>query len=585
MTDGHIERHLAAILVADVVGYSRMMGRDEKATLGRMQALRRETFDPATARFRGRIFKSTGDGILVEFASAVDSVQCAIEVLQALETLNTDLADDRRMDLRIGIHLGDVLIEDGDVFGDGVNVAARLEGEAEPGTICISEDIYRLVRAKLPIECHDLGRKSLKNIAEPIQAYQIGGSGPGKTAPDGDVQGIELPAVAVLPFDNMSNDPEQEYFSDGLTEDIITALSLWRSFPVIARNSSFTYKGQSVRVQDAARELGARYILEGSVRKAGSRLRITAQLIDADNGHHVWADKFDRQLEDIFDVQDEITHRIATKIIPELEQFEKRRAATKPTDDLTAWDLYLRGMEWFHGDTMQSNQTATDLFEQAVGKDSNYCDAWARLGWCYAKKIMLLRGAADDSLKKKGFEAARRAVAIDDFSALAHMALGSVYQWSGDAALGLAEAQRALELNPNLAQAALAVGNRLDLMGDAENGIVQLERALALNPLDPVRWRYMAYLARAFLAQRALERAAEWSRKGMLLRPDLPEALFRYAVCIAHLDQVDEARDVLAKCDRIDPGYVSRMKDWRPYPDDERNTWIMDGLVRHKLLG
>ena len=585
MTNGHVERHLAAILVADVVGYSRMMGHDEKATFDRLQAFRKETFDPATQQFRGRIFKSTGDGILVEFASAVDSVQCAVEVLQALEAQNNGLSDDLRMDLRIGIHLGDVLIEDGDVFGDRVNVAARLEGEAEPGTICISEDIYRLVRTKLPIECHDLGRKALKNIAEPIQAYQIGGSGPGAVAPDGDAPGIELPAVAVLPFDNMSNDPEQDYFSDGLTEDIITALSLWRSFPVIARNSSFTYKGQSVRIQDAARELGARYILEGSVRKAGSRLRITAQLIDADNGHHVWADKFDRQLEDIFEVQDEITHRIAAKIIPELEHFEQRRSATKPTDDLTAWDLYLRGMEWFHGDTMESNQAATDLFEQAVSKDPNYCDAWARLGWCCAKQVMLLRGAADDSLQKKGLEAAQRAVAIDASSALAHMALGSVYVWSGDAALGLAEAQRALELNPNLAQAALAVGNRLDLMGDAENGIVQLERALTLNPLDPVRWRYMAYLARAFLVQREFDQAAEWSRKGMLLRPDLPEALFRYAVCVAHLDHVEEARDVLEKCDRIEPGYVAKMKDWRPYPDDERNNWIMDGLVRHNLLG
>jgi adenylate cyclase len=578
------ERHLAVILAIDVVGYSRMMGADESGTFAQLKALRQKIFEPKAEQYGGRTFKNTGDGALIEFPSAVHAVQCAVEMQKALEDRNADEPADRRIDLRIGVNLGDVLVDDGDVFGDGVNVAARLEGLARPGSICISENVYRLVRTKLEANFEDLGENTLKNIAEPVQAYLIlpPDASPEKASSDGPQ--AELPAVAVLPFDNMSGDAEQEYFADGLTEDIITALSQWRSIPVIARNSTFTYKGQSVRVQTVAEELGVRYVLEGSVRKAGNRLRITAQLIDAETGHHVWAEKFDRQIEDIFDVQDEITTRIAGTIIPELESFENRRSAIKRTEDLNAWDFYLRGMQTFYDETCEGTAESLEMFQSAVEADANYCDAWARLGWSYSKIIM--HDCTDDlgASLRKGFEAARRSIALDDASALAHMSLGMMHIWAGETKLGLAEGERALDLNPNFAHAAMAVGNRLDLVGQTEEGIAQMERALTLNPRDPIRWRYMAYLARAYLSLEDYEQAAEWGQKAALLRPDLPEALFRYAVCVAHLDRADEARDLIAQCSAIDPGYVAKRAEWRPYPDEKRNAHIMDGLRRHNLL-
>jgi len=382
----------------------------------------------------------------------------------------------------------------------------------------------------------------------------------------------------------MSEDADQEYFVDGLTEDIIAALSQWRSIPVIARNSTFTYKGRSVRVQTVADELGVRYVLEGSVRKAGNRLRITAQLIDTESGHHVWAEKFDRQIEDIFDVQDEITTRIAATIIPELESFENRRSAIKPTEDMNAWDFYLRGMHTFYDETCEGTAASLAMFQSAVEEDPNYSDAWARLGWSYSRMIMYECCDNPETSLRKGFDAARRAISLDDASAIAHMSLGSMHIWAGETASGLAAGKRALDLNPNYAHAAMAVGNRLDLVGQTEEAITHMERALTLNPRDPVRWRYMAYLARAYLSFEDYEQAAEWGHKAAMLRPDLPEALFRYAVCVAHLDRVDEARDLIAQCSAIDPGYVAKRADWHPYSEERRNIHVMDGLRRHDLL-
>ena len=391
------------------------------------------------------------------------------------------------------------------------------------------------------------------------------------------------PAIAVLPFENMSGDPGQEYFSDGLAEDVITALSHWRSFPVIARNSSFSFKGQQIRVQDIADELGARYILEGSVRKAGKRLRITAQLVDAVTGHHVWAERFDRQLEDVFDIQDEITNRIAATVVPELQHFEHRRSASKPTEDLNAWDYYLRGMATFYDDTCESAFASLRQFQSAVKLDPNYCDAWAMLGYCHTRLFTLKCCEDRETNLRLWFEATRKAIAIDDGSAVAHFALSSAHIWAGETALGLAEAQIALQLNPNYAYAAMAVGNRLDLMGKTEEGIAQMERALKLNPRDPVRWWYMAYLSRAYTNLKMYEKAANWARKAVMLRPDFPEALFRCAVCIAHLDEVEEARTLLARCQDIDPEYLASMSDWHPYPDEARNEHLLSGLRRHGL--
>ncbi len=591
MVEARAQRRLSAILAADVVGYSRMMGDDETGTLGRLKSLRAEAVDPKIEEHGGRIVKLMGDGMLIEFASAIDAVGCAVAIQESMAAWNEAQPSASPVTLRIGVNLGDVLVEDGDIFGDGVNLAARLEGLAEPGSVCISEDVFRMVHRKVDLDFIDIGRKSVKNIAEPVQAYLIRSTAEASTAAaistglaSSQDAIAQRPAVAVLPFENMSGDPEQDYFSDGLAEDLITALSHWRSFPVVARNSSFSYKGQSLPVQRIAQELGARYILEGSVRKAGQRLRISAKLIDADSGHNVWAERFDRQMEDIFDVQDEITNRIAATIVPELEHFEHRHSAVKRTEDLSAWDYYLRGMETFHDETCAGTETSMEMFKEAVALDPNYSDAWARLGWCYAKRVMFDCSDDREGCIKLGFEATRKAVALDDGSALAHISLGTVHIWAEETELGLAEALTALELNPNFAHAAMAAGNRLDLVGKTEEGIAQMERALVLNPRDPIRWRYMAYLSRAYISHGEYERAADWAHKAVMLRPDHPEPLYRYAITLGHLDRVEEARAALEQCNAADASYVAKRANWRPYPDQARSDHFLDGLKRHGLL-
>lgn len=579
-------RRLAAIFAADVVGYSRLMEIDEAGTLEALKAHRGELIDPLIAGHGGRIVKLMGDGALVEFPSVVDAVECAVAVQQGMVKRHADVPEDKRVDFRIGINLGDIIIEGDDIYGDGVNIAARLEALAEPGGICISGTVHEHIAGKHSHAFTDDGEQAVKNISRPVHVWRWSEAGV-VDDPQHSNEALALPdkpSIAVLPFDNMSGDSEQEYFSDGLAEDIITALSHWHSFPVVARNSSFSYKGQQVRVQKIAEELGARYILEGSVRKAGNRLRITAQLIDAQSEHHVWAERFDRQLEDVFDIQDEITNRIAATIVPELEHFEHKRSAVKRTEDLNAWDYYLRGMETFHDDSCDGTAASISMFRSAVDLDPNYCDAWARLGWSHAKLVMFDCVEDREACLMSGFDAARRAVTLDDGSALAHMSLGTVHIQAKETALGLAESQIALQLNPNFAHAAMAVGNRLDLVGKTEEGIAQMDRALTLNPRDPNRWRYMAYLSRACVSIGEYQRAADLARKAALLRPDLPEALFRSAVCIAHLDEVEEARALLDRCKAIDPHYVCRKSSWHPYTNKARNDQLLSGLRRHKLL-
>lgn len=580
-------RRLAAILAADVVGYSRLMGQDERGTLERLKALRKELVQPKISEHGGRIVKLMGDGLLAEFHSVVEAVESAVDIQQAMQVREPDLPDEQRIALRIGINLGDVMIEGSDLYGDGVNVAARLEALAEPGGICLSGPAFDMVDGKLDLAFEDAGEQQVKNIAKPVRVYRLPSGGKRdapSTPPEKPLLVPNKPSVAVLPFENMSGDREQEYFSDGLAEDIITALSHWRSFPVIARNSSFSFKGQHARVGKIAKELGARYILEGSVRKSGNRLRVTAQLIDANTDHHVWAERFDRQLEDIFDIQDEITNRIAATIVPELEHFEHRHTSVKRTEDLNAWDYYLRGMETFHDETCEGTASSIRMFQAAVDLDPNYCDAWARLGWAYGRFVMFKCVDDPDATLRLGFEASRKAVALDNSSAVAHMGLGECHIWAEETDLGLAEAQIALELNPNFAIAAMSVGNRLDLVGRTEEGIAQMEKALTLNPRDPNRWRYMAYLSRAYIGREEYQQAADWARKAALLRPDLPEALFRCAVCVAHLDEVDEAKALLDRCNAIDPNYLLTMADWRPYLDKKRNEHVLNGLRRHNLL-
>lgn len=576
-------RRLAAILAADVVGYSYLMGRDEAGTLTRLKAHRIECFEPLVARHRGRVVKLMGDGALVEFASVVDAVECAVAVQKGVTEREADVPDDERIRLRIGINLGDVIVDDDDIFGDGVNVAARLEGLAEPGGVCLSGQAYDQVAGKLNLVFTDLGAHEVKNIARAIRVYRIEAI-PGEVSAATAEGMMTRPAVAVLPFTNIGGDPEQAYFADGLTEDVITALSLWRSFPVIARNSTFTYKGQAVDVKRVGRELGARYVLEGSVRKAGNRVRVTAQFIDAETGHHVWVERYDRALEDVFDLQDELTQRMAATIEPELERAELKKAAAKRTESLSAWDCYLRGMAAITQRSCEGNARAREMFERAVARDPNYSDGWTGLTLSHVRDIS--EGCTDDreATLARAFEAGHRAVALDGASSSAHFNLGTAYVWAERYDLAIAETELALRLNPNNAHACMGLGNRLDLAGRTEEGIAQMEHSLQLNPRDPNLASYMGFLARAYIRLGDYEKALDRARSMVQLRPNHPDPLYRLAVCLAHLDRVEEARAALEGCERLRAGFLTQRAGWRPYPDADSNERFFAGLRRHRLL-
>ncbi len=383
MPPERVERKLAAVLAADVAGYSRLMGADEEGTLARLKAHRAEVIDPKIAEHRGRVVKTTGDGILIEFSSVVDAVRCATEVQRAMAERNAEIPDVKRIEFRVGINLGDIIIDGSDIHGDGVNIAARLEGIANPGTTYISDSSYQQVRDKLAIDFEDMGEHQLKNIARPVRVYrvQLGGT-PANESPTLALP--DKPSIAVLPFQNMSGDPEQEYFADGIVEEIITALSRMRWLFVIARNSSFVYKAKAIDVKQVGRELGVRYVLEGSVRKAANRVRITGQLVDTTKGAHLWADRFDGGLDDIFDLQDQVTASVVGAIAPTLEKAEIERAKRKPTESLDAYDYYLRGMANVHLWTKEANSEALRLFYKAIELDPDFASAYGMAAWCYA---------------------------------------------------------------------------------------------------------------------------------------------------------------------------------------------------------
>ena len=582
MPGPEVKRRLAAILAADVAGYSRLMEIDETGTLERLKALHRELVQAEIHRANGRVVKLMGDGLLAEFPSVIEAVQCALSIQEAMPEREADQPESRRIQLRIGINLGDIIVEHGDIFGDGVNIAARLESLAQPGSVCISEAVRSAVGKRLPLDCTYLGEQNLKNISDPVGVYEA------KRA-QGDVPAHRVattnkrPAIAVLPFENMSGDPEQEYFSDGITEEIITTLSHFRSFPVIARNSSFSYKGQAVQVKQIAAELSARYILEGSVRKGGDRVRITAQLVDAESGHHLWADRFDGTLDDIFELQDRIARVIVATIQPELALAELEKVAVKRPENLSAWDLVLRGMSSVNRYTSKDQKPARDLFRAAIELDPEYAEAWAGLAWSYLVNILLIGTEARRELVDKGLEAALEAVRLDDRSAFAHYALSVGYVWNEQIDKSISELKISLQLNPYSAQANMGLGNRLDLMGKTEEGIEKMEQGLQLSPRDPFCTFIMACLARAHLSMEQADKALEWIEKAVNLRPDNPDFQYRYAVCLAALDRVEEAKSALGECARLQPEFLESRSYWLPYSDDERNRRFFSGMLRNGL--
>lgn len=483
MTDG-IQRRLAAILAADVAGYSRLMGADEAGTLTALRQLRTELFAPTVAGHRGKIVKSMGDGWLVEFASVVDAVTCAID-------LQEGLAGHDSIKLRVGVHLGDVTHEEEDIFGNGVNIAARLQEVAQPGGIVISDLARRSIDGKLAGSFINLGSQNLKNIAEPITAY-----GWGMTAITADATALQLsdkPSIAVLPFQNMSGDPEQEYFSDGITEDIITALSKFRWFFVTARNSTFTYKGSAIDIKQVGRDLGVRYVLEGSVRKAGSRLRVSAQLIEASIGNHIWAERYDRELADIFELQDEITLTIAAAVEPELAGSERDRALHKPTADLQAWDFYQRGMARIWQFDRQAMADGAAFMHQALALDPDFGLAYAYLAYVDFFDVILSRTDDRTATLRQGLANARKALSIDQRDYIAHWSLGRLHSVEGDHQSAIREMETSISINPNFAHGYSGLSIALVFAGQPEKAIEYADMAIRLSPHDPQKWIFVGY--------------------------------------------------------------------------------------------
>ena len=558
------QRKLAAILAADVVGFSRLTGADEDRTLARLRALRSDLIDPTIAVHSGRVIKRTGDGALVEFRSVVDAVRCAIEVQTAMIERNAGLPPERRIELRIGIHLGDIVEEsDGDLMGDGVNIAARLEGVAAPGAICLSEDAYRQVRSRLDFAISDLGETALKNIAEPIRIFslQVGLAATAQPTPDtpaGPPEQLALPekpSVAVLPFQNMSGDVEQDYFADGMVEDIITGLARIKWLFVIARNSSFAYKGKSVDVKEAARELGVRYVLEGSMRKMSNRVRVTAQLIEAETGGHVWADRYDRTLDDVFAIQDELTMSVVAAIEPSLRQAEIERVKRKRPDNLDAYDLVLRAIPQVYPAMPDEAAKALPLLERALGTEPDYALAHGFAAW--AHEILFARGGGHEENRLGAVRHAHAAIAHGRDDAIALSLGGFVMGLVGhdrDAARQAFEA--ALALSPSCALTYVLGSVVMVFAGEADRAIEWGDRAVRLSPFDPMSYAPWLSIALGRLARGEYEAAAEAAHKVFQANPYWSSAHFLLAATHAKLGRLDAAKSAAERVLELQPGFT-----------------------------
>ena len=549
MAEGRVQRRLAAILAADVVGYSRLMQADESGTLAMLKARRTEILQPLVTKHHGRIVKLIGDGVLIEFASAVDAVECSLQLQDAMEAANTGLREDQRIVLRVGINLGDVMVEGSDLYGDGVNVAARLEALAEPGGICVSGKIHNEVANKLQLTFACLGQQNLKNMAEPVMVYKVEGAA-GEDAPGKSVQPSKL-SISILPFANMSGDPEQEYFSDGITEDIITDLSKVSTLNVLSRNTVFTFKGKAVRVEQVARELKVGFVLEGSVRKAGGRVRISAQLIDASQDSHVWAERYDRELSDIFALQDEISQAIVAALRIRLLPEEKKAIENRSTHNPEAYEQYLLGRDYQLRHGARNLEIALRFYRRALEIDSNYARAWAMLSIC---QVMLYhRGRSEEC----GLAAAEKAIALDPSLAEAHAAKGRILGLEGRTDEALSELEEALRLDPDSYDVRIAFAIICQRFGRYQAAINHYERGAQLLPLDfyCLSLATVSYMAlkqhdRANFARRqALERI----EKEIALRPDNSGALVHGAIALAYLGERERARQWASRARAIEP--------------------------------
>jgi adenylate cyclase len=587
-----VTRKLTAILYADVAEYSRLTGDDEVGTHKQLSAgldLISERIEDAG----GRVVHYAGDAVLAEFASVVAAVETAVGIQRQLEQDSAEVSTGKRLQFRIGINLGEVIVDRDDIYGDGVNIAARLEGLAEPGGICISGRVYQQVEGKLDFGYEYLGEQEVKNIRKPVRVFRVkiddGGARrkgvrPAVVNTDGPLALPDKPSIAVLPFDNMSGDPEQEFFADGMAEEIITALSHYRWFFVIARNSSFTYKGRAVDVKQVAQELGVRYVLEGSVRKAGNRVRVTAQLIDASTCNHIWAEHYDRELDDIFALQDEITESVVTSIEPELMKAEIQRTEQARPQNMDAWAYAIQAMSYLWRLSGQDSSEAQALLRKALDSDPEYAHAYSLLAWAYIFHAWMGWGDKPTELIPLARQMARTALELDEYDPWAHLALGMVYAYSRDNEQGVAEIERALELNPNFSVARGFLGVILGYGAKPSAAMSELNKAVRASPRDPFNALYPAFYAVAHFAADRLREAAECAREAVRLRPSHVGPYRMLAVSCSHLGELEEAGAALQQAKRLQPKIsLAWAQEFSPWARPEELARYVDGLRKAGL--
>jgi adenylate cyclase len=527
------------------------MGVDEAGTLAALNSHREEFIDPTIAKHKGRIVKLMGDGALVEFASVVDAVQCAAAIQDGIAARNADVPADKRIEFRIGVNLGDIIVEGDDIYGDGVNVAARLQELCAPGGVAVSAVVFDQVDGKLDLAFDDLGEKRAKNIAKPLRVYsaKLDGAEPASADPPAEPLALpDKPSIAVLPFTNMSGDPEQEYLADGITEDVITALAKNRWFFVIDRNSTFTYKSQTPDTKQVARELGVRYVLEGSVRKAGKRVRIAAQLVDATTGTQVWAEHYDREIEDIFELQDDMTHTIVGVVEPELRAVERDRAIRKPPESLDAWEIYQRGLwnMWTFGD--EESAEAIRLFQRAHELDPTFAAAYAHEAYANYLRVILAYSKTPEDNLASGLAAAKKATTLDDKDPVGYFALGRVLMMLGQHDASIAQLEQSIRLNPSFSQAHHGLGFALALAGRLEEAVEASEMAIRLSPRDPLTWATTVVHSLECTLMHEHEEALIWAERTVRLpriNSYYPHAML--AAALANLGRIDEARAAIEK--------------------------------------
>jgi adenylate cyclase len=580
-------RRLAAILAADVAGYSRLMGADEEGTLERLKALRRELVDPTIAEHHGRIVKTTGDGLLVEFASVVDAMRCATAWQAAMADRNTVEPGDSRIEFRIGVNLGDIIIDGDDIHGDGVNIAARLEAMAEPCGICVSRTVITQTRGKLEFPVEDIGEQALKNIAQPVHVLRVLAKEKPIPAPVRPPLALpDKPSIAVLPFANMSNDPDQEFFADGIAEDIITVLSRYPSLFVIARNSTFTYKGRAVDVKQIGHELGVRYVLEGSLRKSGNRIRVTAQLVEAETGNHVWAEHYDRDLADIFAVQDEIAAAVTIAIAPAIAQAEQQRAMRKPPGSLDAWSAYQRGLWHLSKGSAGDNVLAQKFFQQAIDLDPLFAGGYTGLAAALNRAWGVFQTRSYTEGQSAEEAAARRAVALDGADAEARSRLSLALLWGGDHYGARAESERALAISPNLASAHGALGVALTYSGQPKEGLTALETCIRLDPRAWSLVNRLGQVAMALYFCREYAAAVEAGKHVIRSFPDRSSHYRWLAAALGQLSPSEEAKEALERAIAVTPASfdVVVRRRW-PWMRPEDHAHYLDGLRKAGWTG